>query len=268
MGQPPPADPTAAPRIFTPEYYARMRDLEDASWWNAGMRDVAARLLALARLPPRGTLIDVGCGSGQTMRWFGDLYPDWRAVGLDVSRHGLLAGARRGIRQLVCGSALELPLSSAVADLVVSLDVLQHLPLDGGDRRALADMRRVLKPGGYLLVRTNAQTFPHTPDDHGYQFHKYQPSELRAALASTGFEVVRLGRVNALLGLAEIPRELRARRDDHSYHGLVAQPMRGGTVAGRMKRSWLCVEGRLLTRGWSLPLGRTVFALGRRSPDP
>lgn len=265
MGHPPPADPTAAPRIFTPEYYARMRDLEDASWWNAGMRDVASRLLAVARLPSRGTLIDVGCGSGQTMRWFGELYPDWRTVGLDVSRDGLTAGAGRGIRQLVCGSALELPLPSAWADLVVSLDVLQHLPLGGGARAALADMHRVLKPGGYLLVRTNAQSFPHTPDDHAYQFHKYQPSELRAALASAGFDVVRLGRVNALLGLAEIPRELRARGNDHSYHGLLARPTSGITLAGRMKRGWLRVEGRLLMRGWSLPLGRTILALGRRS---
>ena len=33
-----------APRIFTPEYYERMRRLEAISWWNAGMRDVAAAL--------------------------------------------------------------------------------------------------------------------------------------------------------------------------------------------------------------------------------
>ena len=241
-----------------------MRELEDASWWNAGMRDVASRLLALARLPPQGTLVDVGCGSGQTMNWFRGVYPDWRTVGLDVARDGLTAGTRRGIRQLLCGSALELPLPSAVADLVIALDVLQHLPLEGGDRRALAEMHRVLKPGGHLLVRTNAQAFPQTLDDHVYQFHKYRPSELRATLASAGFDVVRLGRVNALLGLAEIPRELRARRNEHSYHGLLAQPMPGTTLAGRMKRGWLRVEGRLLTRGWSLPFGRTILALARR----
>ena len=59
-----------APRIFTPEYYARMRELEAGSWWNAAMRDVAAMLLDDVQLPPIGTLIDVGCGSGQTLTWF------------------------------------------------------------------------------------------------------------------------------------------------------------------------------------------------------
>ena len=52
MRQDSPTPSVSAPRIFTPEYYARMRDLEDASWWNAGMRDVAALLLDTARLPP------------------------------------------------------------------------------------------------------------------------------------------------------------------------------------------------------------------------
>ena len=265
MRQDSPTPSVSAPRIFTPEYYARMRDLEDASWWNAGMRDVAALLLGTARLPSVGTMVDVGCGSGQTMAWFRHLRPEWRTVGLDVSRDGLVAGIGRGVRHLFCGSALEVPLPPLAADLIVSLDVLQHLPLDGGDRRALAEMHRILRPGGHLLVRTNAQAFPHTPDDHEYQFRKYRAEELRAALASAGFEVVRLGRVNALLGLAEIPRELRARRDEYSYHGLLAHPTSHVTMTGRLKRGWLRFEGRLLTRGWRLPLGRTIFALGRRA---
>ncbi|MFP5356735.1 MAG: PadR family transcriptional regulator, partial [Gemmatimonadota bacterium] len=40
---------------FTPEYYERMRRPEGVSWWNAGMRDIAAVLLEQADLPP-GTL--------------------------------------------------------------------------------------------------------------------------------------------------------------------------------------------------------------------
>lgn len=56
-----------APRIFAPEYYRRMRALEAHGWWNAGMRDVAELLLARADLSEHGTLVDVGCGTGQTM---------------------------------------------------------------------------------------------------------------------------------------------------------------------------------------------------------
>src|SRR5262245_42741687 len=157
---PPPDGRMTGPRIFTPEYYERMRQLEGGSWWNAGMRDVAARLLERATLPPRGLMLDVGCGSGQTMSWFTGMYPGWRAMGLDVAWDGVAAAYRADVGLVCVASALTLPLPDRSIDLAITLDVVQHLPLEGGDERALAELRRVVKPGGYLFVRTNAQAFP------------------------------------------------------------------------------------------------------------
>src|SRR5262245_47551506 len=98
-----------APKIFAPEYYERMRALEEASWWNAGMRDLAERMLRGARIPSRGTLLDVGCGSGQTMSWFQRRWPAWETVGLDVARDGLQAARLLAEERVLAGSALELP---------------------------------------------------------------------------------------------------------------------------------------------------------------
>ena len=261
----------SAPKIFAPDYYERMRALEEASWWNAGMRDLADRMLRLARLPARGTLLDVGCGSGQTMSWFRRQRPGWATLGLDVAREGLRAARVGAQERVLAGSALDLPLPDASVDAVVTLDVLQHLPLDGGDTRALAEIRRVLRPGGVLFVRTNAQALPRTPDDAGFSFHRYTTPELRRKLEAAGFRVCRIGRVNALLGLAEIPREMRARRTSAgAYVGLLAEvPSRG--PAWRAKRAWLRAENALVAAGLSLPLGRTLVALaqvgrGNRSP--
>jgi len=250
-----------APRIFTPEYYARMRELEAGSWWNAAMRDVAGMLLADVQLPRSGTLLDVGCGSGQTMSWFASQFGEWRTLGCDISAEAVAAARRFGY-EVTQASALSLPYPSAMADVIISLDVLQHVPLDGGDRTALGEMRRVLKPGGWLFIRTNAQSFPHTPDDHEYQFHRYAPAELRVKLAEAGFSVRRLSRVNALLGLAEIPRELRARRAQASdYHGILATPDGRASWASAAKRAWVRLEGRAVRRGVRLPAGRTIVAL-------
>src|SRR5688500_14869820 len=80
-----------APRIFTPEYYARMRELESGSWWNAAMRDVAGMLLRDAKLPSAGTVIDVGCGSGQTLTWFTREFGDWRPLGCDIAPEAVAA---------------------------------------------------------------------------------------------------------------------------------------------------------------------------------
>ena len=250
-----------APRIFTAEYYARMRDLEAGSWWNAGMRDLAGLLLRDVDLPARGTLLDVGCGSGQTLTWFNRLFGSWRTLGCDISVDAVAAARRLGV-DIALASALELPYPSRSADVVISLDVLQHVPLGGGDLTALAEMRRVLRPGGWLFVRTNAQSFPYSDDDHEYQFHRYQPAELREKLQAAGFVVRRLSRVNALLGLAEIPRELRARRvQSAEYHGILATSSGLGSRASAMKRAWLRVESEAVRRGVRLPAGRTIVAL-------
>ncbi len=83
-------------------------------------------------------------------------------------------------------------------------------------------------------------------------------------LNSAGFRVSRLGRVNALLGLAEIPREWRGQRQVRSgYVGhLAALPSRG--LGWHVKRRWLGLEGRVLAAGLSLPHGRTLLALAQR----
>ena len=256
--------PASGPLIFSPDYYQRMRDLEAGSWWNAGMRDVAEALLGQVALPPRGTLLDGGCGSGQTMSWFRARRPEWQAFGLDVAPEGLAAARAQGAASVMRASALDLPVATASVDLVITLDVLQHLPLDRGDQRALAEIVRVLKPGGHVFVRTNGQSFPWAADDPVYQFHKYEPVELRNKLVAAGLRVVRLGRLNALLGLAEIPRELRARSAQHSYHGLLSEPRVEAPWIARLKRGVLRCEGQLVRRGASLPLGRTIVAVCTR----
>ncbi len=255
------------PMIFSREYDAHLRTLEALSWWNAGMRDVAKLLLARSHLPRGGRVLDVGCGSGLTLSWFHALWPGWTGTGIDVSPEALRSAGERG--EMVCqASALTLPFPDRSFDAVLCLDVLQHLPLDGGDVAALREIRRVLPVGGTLLLRTNAQSFPRVADDPRHDFHKYSAGELRGKLAATGFEVLRAGRLNALLGLAEIPRELRAHRAaGDGYVGHLGRVPKPG-VASWLKRRWLRTEGALVARGLSLPLGRTLLALARAAPDP
>lgn len=87
---------------------------------------------------------------------------------------------------------------------------------------------------------------------------------MRSRLTDAGFDIRVLGRCNALLGLAEIPRELAAARHESGYHGILSKPNRAVGIAQRVKRGWLRLEGRALAAGLSLPLGRTPFALCKK----
>jgi SAM-dependent methyltransferase len=252
------------PKIFTPEYYARMRRLEAESWWNAGMRDIALRLLRSLSLPREGRLLDAGCGSGQTMRWLADALPSWNRAGIDVSYDAVRSAAELG-ENVTQASVMEVPFADASFDLVVSLDVLQHLPLPDGDVTALRELRRTAVKGGVLLLRTNAQCFPRVAEDRANMYRRYDPRTLRGVLRDAGFEVLRLGRANSLLGVAEIPRELRARKNrTGTYYGLLSQPKPSGAF-DTLKFRILQIEGNLIARGWTLPFGRTLFALCRVS---
>ena len=255
-----------APRIFSEDYYERMRLLESASWWNAGMRDIASTMLKHANLDGSGTMLDVGCGSGQTMAWFTSNRPGWNAAGLDIAKDGVIAARSAGLA-VVTGNALELPFESSSADLVITLDVLQHLPLPAGDVDCLREIRRVLRPGGYLFIRTNCQSVPRATEDPVNSFRKYEPAQLREKLDQAGFEVLSLSRANAVLGLAEVARELRAtRREGAGYHGLLAVPGRPGGLAYSAKRAMLRVEAALIGAGAGLPFGRSIVALCRKPP--
>jgi len=241
-----------------------MRELEGGAWWNAGMRDIAEALLSIAALPRHGFLVDAGCGSGQTMSWFLSANQGWSAWGGDVATEGVRA-ANESRLAVSAADVMHLPLRDELADLVISFDVLQHLPLDGGDIAALNEFYRVLKPGGLFLLRTNSQSWPRTEDDEAHHFRKYEPHVLASRLRQTGFEISRLSRANALLGLAEVKRELKATKESgFGYHGILANPKEKSRIGRTLKRALLGIEGAAIARGARLPFGRSIVAVCRK----
>ncbi len=92
------------------------------------------------------TVLDVGAGKGRFARRLVDLGA--KVVGLDLSS-GMLAGA--GGLDRVRGSACRLPFAPGTFDAAIAVEVFEHLSPIGVDR-AIAEARRVLRPGGTLAV--------------------------------------------------------------------------------------------------------------------
>ena len=118
--------------------------------------DSFAHLFDHFALEPGVDVLDVGCGYGAVHRRL--LEAGARVVGLDRSG-GMLREAREAASRLeprpryILADAQALPLEAASFDCVLALHMLFHVP----DRqRALFEMRRVLRPGGRVVLSTNA----------------------------------------------------------------------------------------------------------------
>ena len=91
-------------------------------------------------------VLEVGCGTGRLLERTRGLAR--RALGVDLSA-GMLAHARRRGLDVILGSATALPIASASVDLACAFKVLAHVP---DVRLALAEMARVVRPGGHVLA--------------------------------------------------------------------------------------------------------------------
>ena len=174
-------------------FAAQERKSERKVSWEYG------RLLALAGRPPvQGRrVLDVGCGAGPGLRFF--VAQGSQAWGVDASSYALeraqalVPAARLVQADLRAG----LPLAGMAFDLLVLGDVLEHVP-DGV--RLLRECRRVLRPGGTLLLRTvnrwDVRRFWQGPRWSGRadptHVRLYSPPELRRTLQEAGFAGVRV----------------------------------------------------------------------------
>ena len=266
------------PEIYSREYYQRIAELEDRHWWHLGMREVAS---ALIRSHPGHTqhwrVLDAGCGTGGGITWAQNILGSKTVMGIDISRDALdLCRRRQSCRLLSQASIVQLPFRNESFDLVLCHDVLQHLPTDGLDKSALAEMHRVLRPGGLLLARANSrlgmwqeETAPDT------DFQRYTLQEIASRFEAAGFVVRRATYANCLPGLyASLKRWLHHRSSFRHTHHRLYEGLNLGETAFR--RYWL---NRLLL--WiikaeavylsaskrSLAFGHSTFCLGVKPPD-
>ncbi|WP_326698818.1 class I SAM-dependent methyltransferase [Streptomyces sp. NBC_01754] len=121
--------------------------------YSSPVDDVDEVTLALARrwAGARGTVVDVGCGTGDLLRrWARDGYAG-QLVGVDRST-AAVSGTRGGGVVVVRGDACALPLRDGSADCLLERHMLYHV---ADLRQALAESRRVVRPGGAFVAVVN-----------------------------------------------------------------------------------------------------------------
>ncbi len=142
--------------------------------------------------PPLGRLIDVGPGSGEFLAQMRDL--GWDVLGVEPDLAAARAATDAHGVEIVVGQFEETKLSDDSVDVVTLNHVIEHLP---DPIAVLSECRRVLKPGGKLVLLTpNTQSWGHKrfgecwlPLEQPRHFILFSPRTLETTLKRAGFSI-------------------------------------------------------------------------------
>lgn len=231
-------------------------------WWYR----VRAELLRVVMEPYVGSptwVLDVGSADGPSVGW---LTGHGRKVDLDVDPRGLPENS-------VCGSALALPFADATFDVVAAFDVIEHCKPEAV---ALAELARVLKPGGRLLVSVPAYQWAWSDFDVANGHHRrYTRPRIRRSVTDAGLEIERA--TYAFVGVFPFfAAERLVRRTRRALRKAAGHPEGPADIAAvpdvapamdKLLSACSRVDGRWLKRR-NLAFGSSVFVAATKPRRP
>lgn len=237
-----------------PDEFSKMRALEDTNWWFRGRRYLLRGLLS--KLGLRDALVlDAGCGTGFAG---GELRRAGTVVGLDASAEAL-DGSEAKLDGACVASVERTPFGDEVFDLIVAMDLLEHLE---DESRALREIGRICRPGGYVFVTVPAYRCLWSRHDEALGHRRrYTRPQIVSRLREAGFATVKSSYfVTTVLPAAAVFRMIRrwfGRESTGTDLFPVPEPF--NAVLSAIMRA----ESGLV---WSvgLPFGLTAWVLARK----
>jgi SAM-dependent methyltransferase len=215
-------------------------------WWHRARADLLGAVFAPLLGEPQRTL-DVGSADAPSVGWMRGTH---QHVTLDLFPRGLVPG------EGVCGSATALPFADTTFDVVSAFDVVEHCE---DDALAVAELARVLAPGGRMLLSVPAYQWAWTDHDVRAGHHRrYTSPEVERLVERAGLKVVRS--THAFAGVFPMfvaERVVRRVRRTPSSSRLPHVSPRAEKVLMGLSR----MDRRLLART-DLPFGSSIFVAG------
>lgn len=165
--------------------YQKMYDLEDNHWWFVAKRMFAQIFLCQIKKKPN-RILDVGCGTGRNLLMLQEF---GQTFGVDINPLALKFCFQRKQSRVKQSGIEKLPFKDNYFDLVTIFDVLYHRGVKN-DLKALVEVYRVIKPGGYLLVNDCANQWLYGPHDRAMQARqRYSRQELISKITFANFQI-------------------------------------------------------------------------------
>ena len=239
------------------DYERQTHQAEDRHWWYRGRRTVLDGVIDGLGLPPGARILDAGCGSGRNMV---ELARRGSVSGVELSGASVELARARGVGEVIAGSVLELPFADASFDLIVSLDVIEHLE---DDLAALREFRRTIAPGGALLITVPAyQWLWSGHDEINYHHRRYTRRTLQRVAERAGWRQARTTYFNSLLLPVAILLRVLDRINTKTTESSLDLWVPPQPVNWLLERP-LALEAALIARGGRIPAGLSLLAVFR-----
>ncbi len=242
------------------EMYAHIYEVEQTHWWYVGRRkiifDWVLQILAEYEQPK---ILDIGCGTGFNLEYLQQQqYED--VVGLDISPEGLSFCQSRDLNQLVCSDGTKPPFQAQSFDVIIALDLIEHLQDDVSALQALAHL---LKPQGSLVIFTPAFNFLWgLQDEVSHHYRRYTTSELRHKLTQTKLTIKKLTYANTFLFPLIFVGRMALRLRHNQVQATSENDLHPDWSNGILEKIF-AVE-RSLLRVLDLPFGVSVFCVAQK----
>jgi SAM-dependent methyltransferase len=229
--------------------------VEDRHWWYRGRRQVLDVVLRNLAIAPGARVLDAGCGSGRNMV---ELLRYGQVTGIELSPTSVQVARERHAGEVIEGSVLEMPFANDSFDLALSLDVIEHLE---DHIAALRELRRVVAPGGRLLVTVPAYQWLWSRHDVvNHHYRRYSRATLVEAAERAGWSCERSMHFNSLLlplaiGMRALELFARNREGSSLDLWIPPAPLNWGL------QQPMNLEAGLIGRGVSIPAGLSLLAL-------
>jgi len=248
---------------YDPRLHAAIAAAERRHFWFRARNRMLLTLLAPlgGRLPSRARVLEVGCGTGNTLRVLEQACPQACLVGMDLFAEGL-HHARGETRAHLLRADAGAPPFRTRFHLIALFDVLEHVERD---EETLAGLRDLLEPGGHLVLTVPARrALWSAVDVAAHHVRRYERDELIARLTGTGYDV----RYVTPFMMATYPLLwlTRKRRPASVTPTAAAQAeLRVPATVNALLDVSLRPERWIVSAGRSLPFGSSLAAIAARS---
>ena len=243
------------------DFYEEYFRIEDRHWWFVGRRQILLALLD--RYLGRATgserrVLDIGCGTGTMLQ---HLARYGRVEGIDADPAAVRFCEERGLSTVQRAETPPIPYPDGLFDLVTAFDVLEHVDSDSD---LLAEIRRVLVPGGVFVATVPAFSFLWGNQDQiSHHRRRYRAAMVRDRFAAAGLELERISYFNTLLfppiaAIRLYRRMLRAQEESPPSDFEMTQEGRVNDALARV----LGAEARMLVNH-DLPFGVSLVGIAR-----